>query len=336
MTHEENGASWARQKETAGLTGLRIILTLHKVLGHRVIALLLWPVSFFYYIFASRGRKASAAFRAAAAECCRERGLDAGFTGFSGGVRHFHNFSATMLDKIAVWQGTAVSAREVVYAGDSYEILTRRGARGKMLISSHLGDMEIARAWADHMEGFKVSVLTFTDNAGRFNQAVHEFAPQYEDMLIAISDLTPAVSCELDDRLERGEYLAIMADRLSPFEGRGGQRYLEADFMGRKARFPEGPFVLARMFGCDTVIMHAVREGGRIVIYAKELCSAEHPVKGRRAEALQRMAEIYARELETLTLTHPLQWFNFYDFWETAGADTAAPMQPQEAPDAPH
>ena len=35
-----------------------------------------------------------------------------------------------------------------------------------------------------------------------------------------------------------------------------------------------------------------------------------------RAQAVREAAQRYAREMETVCAAHPLQWFNFFDFWK--------------------
>ena len=45
---------------------------------------------------------------------------------------------------------------------------------------------------------------------------------------------------QIKDRLQRGELVAILADRPGP-DG----RVAEVDFLGKKARFPTGPYAIA-------------------------------------------------------------------------------------------
>lgn len=305
------GKHWAKRAEVRGLAGMRILLRLYALGGRRLFNALLVPVIFFYWLTAASARKSSGEYLARVRREIAIRGMRVprGLNSYM----HFFRFAQTMLDKIASWQNLPERRPRVVYREGAREIL-RGGGRGRLIISSHLGDIEAARAFAGFGEHVKVNAVVFTDNAARFREIMHEYAPAAESSLIAVSTLTPAVACALDEALGRGEYVAIMGDRLSPFRGREGWRCLEERFLGEKARFPEGPFVLATLFDCEVVFMHALREGGEIAVYATQV-DPRILRSGSRRERLARLVSLYAAELERLTLSHPLQWFNFFDFW---------------------
>lgn len=312
----ERGGHWAAQQEVRGLLGMRILLRLYAVGGRGLFKILLMPVILCYYLFAPKPRRASQSYLKRVRSALLRRGMK--IPPHLNSYHHFYRFGLTMLDKIASWQSVRGRRPQVVYRGGARDILMGTG-RGRLIISSHLGDIEAARAFADLGEHVKVNAVVFTDNAARFKQIMHEFAPSSEANLIAVSTLTPAVACELDDALSRGEYVAIMGDRLSPFKGRDGWRCLKARFLGEEACFPEGPFALATLFDCECVVMHALREEKVIAVYAQRIPAALLK-EGSRSMRLSKLVSFYVEELEALTLNHPLEWFNFFDFW----ADPAA------------
>jgi predicted LPLAT superfamily acyltransferase len=46
--------------------------------------------------------------------------------------------------------------------------------------------------------------------------------------------------------------------------------------------------------------------------------------RAERQQALQKAVARYAERLEAHCLLAPMQWFNFFDFWEQAGGNRAA------------
>ena len=117
------------------------------------------------------------------------------------------------------------------------------------------------------------------------------------------------------DAIERGEWVAIAADRTPNDALTRGDRSVTADFLGREAPFPAGPFILASLLKCGVVTLFAVREGNRILIKCEPFADeVKLPRRGREAE-LSRLASLWAQRLEAEALEHPAQWFNFYDFW---------------------
>ncbi len=61
---------------------------------------------------------------------------------------HFMRFGNAMLDKVASWRGELKFDRDVVFAPGASETLNIAAPQGKLLLASHLGDVEACRALA--------------------------------------------------------------------------------------------------------------------------------------------------------------------------------------------
>ncbi len=87
----------------------------------------------------------------------------------------------------------------------------------------------------------------------------------------------------------------------------GEEGTLVADFMGRPARFPRGPFLVASRMRVPVVFYYSMREPGRRYRF--------HFVE---AQATTRTALLdeYLKATENIVRTYPDQWFNFYKFWQ--------------------
>ncbi len=86
--------------------------------------------------------------------------------------------------------------------------------------------------------------------------------------------------------------------------------------MGAQAAFPQGPFILAGLLDCPVYLMFCLREQGQ---YRVHLEPFSNTLKGPRKGRMQRLEEAvndYSARLEYFARREPLQWFNFFDFWQ--------------------
>jgi predicted LPLAT superfamily acyltransferase len=94
-------------------------------------------------------------------------------------------------------------------------------------------------------------------------------------------------------------------------------------FLGAPARFPDGPFRVAAMLRRKVVFMAGIYRGGRkYELRFAELADFGAAVADRDA-AVRAAVERYVTTLESLCREAPYNWFNFYDFWADADADTS-------------
>jgi predicted LPLAT superfamily acyltransferase len=176
---------------------------------------------------------------------------------------HFMRFGNAMLDKVASWRGELKLHRDVVFAPGASEALNIAAPQGKLLLASHLGDVEACRALAQ-LEGSKIiNALVFSENAQRFKQIMSEMAPEAGVNLMSVTDIGPDTAIAIKEKLERGEWVAIVGDRIAVNPQRGGEwRVIWSRFMGQPAPFPQGPFILASILRCPVVLIFALRQQG--------------------------------------------------------------------------
>ena len=97
---------------------------------------------------------------------------------------------------------------------------------------------------------------------------------------------------------------------------RDDKRVIEETFLGKKALFPIGPYVLASLLGCPVYTMFAVRDKDSILISAHRLTDKVSLPRKDRINAVRQYSSKYVKALEEKAVSYPLQWFNFYDFWD--------------------
>ncbi len=189
--------------------------------------------------------------------------------------------------------------------------------RGAVLLVSHHGNIELCRALTQLKKtgpALRVNVLVHTHHAPMFNKLLGEINPDVAVRLLQVSDIGPDTSIMLSEMIEQGEIVAIAADRLPEVAGEADS--IEAEFLGEKARFPKGPFILASLLKAPVFTLSFTRSGQSRFSLAIEPFA--DPLKLPRKERQQRLeaaVQQYAERLEQACKRSPLEWFNFFDFW---------------------
>jgi predicted LPLAT superfamily acyltransferase len=229
--------------------------------------------------------------------------------------RHHIEFANGMLDKLAIWADALPSH---LIAAEDLALLERfrTARRGALFIGSHLGNLEVLRAFGDKVPGLTINALVHTHNSRKLNSVFAATSPRTLEHMIQIDSLGPESVAMLRGKLAAGEHVAIVADRVSV---RHTERSLQAPFLGRPAPFPEGPFVLASLLECPVYLLFFLKIDGRYRVVVEPFADPFVLPRSERRETLERAIERYATRLEEHCLLAPMQWFNFFDFWGQAG-----------------
>ncbi|BCQ39054.1 hypothetical protein ERHA54_16570 [Erwinia rhapontici] len=89
---------------------------------------------------------------------------------------------------------------------------------------------------AQQVSGLVINALVFTDHAQRFKQVLDEIAPQASVNVIPVSHIGPETAIMLRQKLDAGEWVAIVGDRTAVNRQRGGsRRVIWSEFLGKPA-----------------------------------------------------------------------------------------------------
>ena len=305
---------WSGVSERKGLHGMRVMLAIYRRFGRRVFTLFLWPVIAVYWLTGRSQRQASQQWLAQIAGYARRQQVSLPTP--LGSYFHFLRFGEAMLDKIASWRGDLRWGKDIDFAPGAEAAIADARQGGKLILASHLGDIEACRAMAQQASGLVINALVFTDNAPRFRQVQEEIAPLSGVNLIPVSDIGPETAIMLQEKLDAGEWVAIVGDRTAINRQRGGsRRVVWSEFLGRPAPFPQGPFILAAALRCPVLLMFALKQRGKLRIYCESFADPLLLPRAERQQALQQVVDRYAERLAHHALISPLDWFNFFDFW---------------------
>lgn len=314
LSRRRQQAHWAATPERRGQWGLRFMLWLYQRAGRLPFILLLWPVVAVYWLSGRAARAASQQWltRVQAVAHQQQIALPRPLSSY----RHFLRFGNSMLDKVASWRGDLQWGRDIDFAPDAEAVIRAAEGKGQLILASHLGDIEACRAMAKQVSGLVINALVFTDNAQRFRAVLESIAPQAGVNLLPVSDIGPDTAILLQQKLDAGEWVAIVGDRTAVQRQRGGERRVVwSEFMGQPAPFPQGPFVLAAALRCPVLLMFALRQQGKLRVHCEAFADPLPLPRNGRQQALQVAVDRYAARLQHHALLAPLDWFNFYDFW---------------------
>ncbi len=310
---------WAQMSEAGALTGMRILLGCYKLGGRPLFKLVLVPVISYFFLFRHQARRASVAYL----RRLQTAGVvPAGASIVWLSVRHFWNFANALIDKLAVWMGQ-IPRSQVEIHNDQLIADFHTRKQGAVLVISHLGNFEICRCLSSRHKNFRLTVLMHTRHAEKFNRMMKEHASASQLDIIQVTEITPATAMMLSERIERGEFIAIAGDRVAVNKP---ENALLVDFFGAVTALPSGPFTLAAILRAPIISLFCLREGDGYHIYFDQLSESLQVPRRNRQAHLQQLAQAYANQLEHHCRRQPLQWFNFFDFWQlpASTAPTAA------------
>jgi len=301
-------AHWAGHRERGSFALMKLTAWAVRVLGRRPMAPILYVIVLYFYLFGSRARRSAWTYQRYLAQWSGRAELmpNAGSV-----YRQFMTFADALLDKLDVWGGR-LSLERLVLHDEANLHGELQAPRGQLLVGSHLGNLEICRALAELGRKVSLNVLVHTRHAERFNRLLGESGASHL-RLVQVSELDAATMLDLSQRLDRGEWLAIAGDRI-PLHG---ARVATADFLGRPADFPQGPWLLAGLLQCPANLLFCLKQGDRFHVYLEPFAERIQWRRREREAVVQQWTQRYADRLAARCLQAPLQWFNFYPFWNT-------------------
>jgi predicted LPLAT superfamily acyltransferase len=268
--------------------------------GRRSARIILVPVVTYFLLFSAKARRASRDYLR------RVLGRPPNVADL---FRHFYAFATVALDRVFFLSGR-VELFDIKIWGEEHVELRRASGQGCFLVGAHLGSFEAARAPA-RRHGLRASLLMFERNAQRIGRVMRAVAPELEEEVIELGG--PASMLGVAERLGRGEWIGMLADRI--LDSRDAKQPIR--FLGADAHFPTSPFRLAAVMGQPVIFMVALFRGGnRYDVCFEELTSP--PWSGERERAIEELTVRFAARLEHYCRVAPYNWFNFFDFWRDA------------------
>lgn len=292
----DHSPQWTKHPEKGSLSAIRLMAWSSLFFGRNLTRPVIYLIAFFYFAFAASARKASKQYL---------RQVLGHSPTLWDQYKHFLNFSTVTHDRLYMLAGR-FKYFEFSISGESIIRKALKNGSGLMLYGAHFGSFEAVRFTARAEERLKLSLLMYENNGRKLLDLLRKVSPEFSESIIPLGSITTMI--EAKERLENGHMIGLLADRSVNDES--GKPYL---FLGQPANFPDAPFKLQRLFKCPALFITGIYLGAnRYEIKFIDLLQKSDPISTNQLQAS------YVHTLEQLCLTHPYNWFNFYDFWEQA------------------
>ena len=293
--------NWHGQKERGvGTWKLKFLSGVYRILGRPALEFILRPIVFFIWCFATEIRWASNNFRSVLSSFLLGKGKNP--IKFSS-YQHMLFYAEALVDKFAAFSGGALPI--TITDNDSWkhfsEIVSKN--QGCFFICSHHGNIEALPA------------ITHNKKSS-FNKCIHAFmrvsqSPVFHDFIEKNTNATQVVihatenigistGIEISNLLEMGNIVMMAGDRLN-----SSKSGISVKILGKTCRLPSGVFKLAKFTGVPVFFVSCIKKNKHYVFEIKEGIGSANEL------AMQ-----FAKFLEQKIVEAPINWANFYDFFQ--------------------
>ncbi len=226
---------------------------------------------------------------------------------FASVYRNYFNFGQVLIDKIAMLAGFQ-NKFTFDFEGEEY---LRQIDKGGFLISGHIGNWEIAGQLLNRLEK-RINIILFDAEHQQIKGFLSDVLVKRSVNFIIIREDFSHLN-DIRNALEKGEIIAMHGDRFIE-----GNKTIMVDFLGKSAPFPVGPVNMAAHFNVPVSYVFAVKDTRtHYHFYATPLMTVPFSGNLKKRELYLREAVTeYAKAFERIVKKYPLQWYNYYDFWQ--------------------
>ena len=282
-------------KSKGTVLGYRIFVFLIKKAGIKSAYVLLYFVASYYFLFLKKSNRVIFYY-------FKERLGYSYFKSKKMVFRSYYTFGQTIIDKISISAGMR---NRFTYEFDGIEILKNLLAekKGGVLISAHVGNFEIAEHFLGDIDlDFQINLVTTDLEHSDIKKYLETITQKPTVKFIIIKDDLSHIF-EINAALANNELVCFTGDRY--FEG---TKSLSEKMLNEEANFPAGPFLIASRLKVPVVFVYVMKEPNlHYHLYAREATVKHRDEKGLLKE--------YTQSVENILYKYPLQWFNYFDFW---------------------
>ncbi|MFT5430031.1 MAG: putative LPLAT superfamily acyltransferase [Myxococcota bacterium] len=294
---------WLTTGERGTLVGIRAVFFMATVFGRLPTRLLARGIALWYALFDKKAKAASRQWLA------QVEGVEPDSVSWRQVYGHVLRFTQVTIDRLFFLKGKT-SQFDVRRTGPEHLQAAKKAGKGAILLGAHLGSFEAMRSTGKEDE-LPLNILGNFTNAKMINELFAKLNPDLAARVIHIEPGSVNFVFEIRQALERGEFVAILGDRVGLDD-----RRVEVTFMGRKTEFPAGPLMIAYLLKAPILLTFGLYHEPNIYdVHCEPFSDRLLLPRADRDAHLQAAAQRYADRLEFYVRKAPLNWFNFYDFW---------------------
>jgi len=294
-----SNGKWSGKTQGWGV-GIKTFFALIKFFGYFPAYFLLVLVCAVYTIISKKARIAVKNFRS-------HLGLKTRFWDY---YAHFFSFSISMIHRTGLLvkknSGLKYSTTNENYIEEETE-----NGRGVILLSSHIGNWGIAGEILSVRLKAKVNALMVERDGEQMKKTYENVNKNQAVNIIPIGENPLETMMSVKTALENGEIVAALGDRYID------ENVAEVDFLGEKAKFPRGIFEIACITNTKVIPVFMTRK--KIHFYdfrAGDPIIISKGDRKNRKENIDKAVQNFANQIGEQARVTPLQWYNFYKFWD--------------------
>ncbi len=292
-------AKWQEHDERGTTLALRALRFAALALGRRVVRVVLYPLSLYFVLTSATTRRVSREYLARVLPHPPR---------FRDVLRHVFSFASISLDRVFLLTRSYPFKVVERFGPNATELARERGA---LLFVAHFGSFEVMRIGALHDHRLPLRIVLDVNIGRRFMAALAELNPEIAAGIIDSSKAGVDLVLKVREALDSRAVVGMMVDRV-----RAGERTVEVDFLGSRARFPASPWLLAAALKVPVIVVFGVWQGGdRYTAHSDILTEKIELPRANRDAELTRYVQAYADRLAAQVRRAPYNWTNFFDFW---------------------
>lgn len=222
--------------------------------------------------------------------------------------RNHFLFGKALIDKFAMFAGRRKEYSVEIVDEKYFSQIVNNQDKGAIILNSHVGCAEIA-GYLLSQKKKRLNAVVFGGEAAAMQEYRTKILEEQNIRMIPVTDGFSHIF-EVHNALRDAELAGMAGDRVYP-----GSRNLEVNFLGAPAPFPIAAFQLAVKVKVPMLALFVMQNGYkkfRIHVCKIEVENLEQNSQQIQVELLLKK---YASELERIIKIYPLQWYNFYPFW---------------------
>ena len=301
--------AWTRNPERGSVALLRFMTWLSLCIGRQASRFVVYGIAGYFLLTSPGARRVSRDYLR------RALGREPRWTDL---YAHIFAFASTIHDRVYLLNGR-FELFDIALHGESLVTAAQQQGRGAFLMGAHMGSFELIHALGRRQPGVRAAMVMFGDNARKINTLLRAINPALQQDIIALGRVDSMLNVR--KALDDGVFVGVLGDRTP-----GEETTVPVPFFGADAELPLGPFRMAAVLRRPVIFMTGLYLGAnRYAVHFETLADFSQTPRDERDQAIAAAIARYVALLEKHCRAAPYNWFNFFDFWRPATADTAEP-----------
>lgn len=284
-----------KTKQRGSAWSIKLAVWFYKLFGYMPFFILLYPITFVYYIKATNVRKALKLYY---------KQIDTPFSEWKY-FEHLRRFAIVMTDRFI----SKIDSSSYKLIIDDKKMAIDEIKNGAVILFSHFGGWSVMLELLKDInikinvvmqEAIKKEIKDVEDSL--INASNDKYKNEYVNIIDLSKNSLLDVSMSIANALSNKEIIAMMGDRVN-----NPKRVVEVPFFGENIKFNKTPFELAQKSKLPLVVY--------FVFYKKPRVYELKHFTIKPTKDIYDLVRQYAIIYENAVKSAPNQWFNLYDFW---------------------